>query len=54
MPHSIIWNDGPRMKALDRLLKKEGLAPEHPGKGKMYGIAWGMSYQEKKQIYCSS
>ena len=34
LPHSIIWNDGPRMKALDRLLKKEGLAPEHPGKGK--------------------
>ncbi|GAB4539933.1 MAG: cell wall biogenesis glycosyltransferase [Pleurocapsa sp.] len=31
--HQIVWNDGPRMKAVHRLLKEEGLAPSERGKG---------------------
>ena len=52
LPHSIIWNDGPRMKALDRLLKKEGLAPEHPGKGKnvWYCMGYVLSREKARSI----
>ena len=30
----ILWNDGPRLKALDAMLKEEGLAPKELGKGR--------------------
>ena len=52
LPHSIIWNDGPRMKALDTLLKKEGLAPEHPGKGKnvWYCMGYVLSREKARSI----
>ncbi len=30
----VLWNDGPRLKALDETLKKEGLAPTQMGKGR--------------------
>lgn len=32
--HRILWNDGPRLKALDSELADLGLAPEEPGKGR--------------------
>lgn len=32
--HRILWNDGPRLKALDQELAALGLAPEEPGKGR--------------------
>ena len=32
--HTVIWNDSPRMKALDERLARRGLAPQEPGKGK--------------------
>jgi glucosyl-3-phosphoglycerate synthase len=32
--HSILWNDGPRLQAIDARLKKAGLSPEEPGKGR--------------------
>jgi len=32
--HIVIWNDSPRMKAIDARLEKLGLAPKEPGKGK--------------------
>ena len=32
--HRILWNDGPRLKALDAELDKEGLSPTQPGKGR--------------------
>ena len=40
VPHSVIWNDGPRMKSLDNQLSEQGLAPKEPGKEKMFGIVW--------------
>lgn len=32
--HVVIWNDSPRMKAMEERLTEHGLAPEEPGKGK--------------------
>lgn len=32
--HVVIWNDSPRMKALEERLDARGLAPQEPGKGK--------------------
>ncbi|WP_372780823.1 glycosyl transferase [Litorivivens sp.] len=32
--HRILWNDGPRLKALDQRLQQEGLAPQEAGKGR--------------------
>jgi len=32
--HRVLWNDGPRLKALDEELKQLGLAPKEMGKGR--------------------
>lgn len=32
--HQVLWNDGPRLRALDEDLKKQGLAPDEEGKGR--------------------
>lgn len=32
--HRILWNDGPRLRALDAELQALGLAPKEPGKGR--------------------
>lgn len=32
--HRILWNDGPRLRAIDDKLKELGLAPTEPGKGR--------------------
>ena len=32
--HRILWNDGPRLRALDAALHEQGLAPQLPGKGR--------------------
>ncbi|HBS41558.1 MAG TPA: glycosyl transferase, partial [Oceanospirillales bacterium] len=39
--HRILWNDGPRLKKLDELLQKEGLAPEEMGKGRNVWYCYG-------------
>ncbi len=33
-PHHVLWNDGPRMQAIDARLRAEGLAPKEMGKGR--------------------
>lgn len=33
-PHRILWNDGPRLRALDDELEAQGLSPREPGKGR--------------------
>ncbi|MEO1745035.1 MAG: glycosyl transferase [Pseudomonadota bacterium] len=33
-PHSVLWNDGPRLKAIDERLSAVGLSPEEMGKGR--------------------
>lgn len=32
--HSLLWNDGPHLRKIDKTLKKYGLAPTEPGKGR--------------------
>ncbi|TWT57870.1 Glucosyl-3-phosphoglycerate synthase [Thalassoglobus neptunius] len=32
--HVILWNDGPRLREVDRLLSEQDLAPSEPGKGR--------------------
>lgn len=32
--HRVLWNDGPRLRALDAELQEQGLAPEEEGKGR--------------------
>jgi len=33
-PHVLLWNDGPNLLAIDKKLRKEGLAPTERGKGR--------------------
>lgn len=33
-PHALLWNDGPRLRAIDERLAKSGLSPAEPGKGR--------------------
>lgn len=39
--HRILWNDGPRMKALDQLLIEENIAPREMGKGRNAWFCFG-------------
>lgn len=39
--HRILWNDGPRLRALDQLLIDKGLAPDRPGKGRNVWYCFG-------------
>ncbi|MCR9143500.1 MAG: glycosyl transferase [bacterium] len=39
--HRILWNDGPRLQALDKLLQNEDLAPSEPGKGRNAWFCFG-------------
>ncbi|MBT12584.1 MAG: glycosyl transferase [Oceanospirillaceae bacterium] len=39
--HRILWNDGPRLRKIDELLKKEGLAPKEMGKGRNVWYCYG-------------
>lgn len=32
--HRVLWNDGPRLQALDAALREQGLAPKEAGKGR--------------------
>lgn len=39
--HRILWNDGPRLRALDKLLIDEGIAPREMGKGRNAWYCFG-------------
>jgi glucosyl-3-phosphoglycerate synthase len=39
--HRILWNDGPRMRALDKLLIDENIAPREMGKGRNAWFCFG-------------
>lgn len=39
--HRVLWNDGPRLKAIDAMLQEHGLAPEQPGKGRNVWYCFG-------------
>jgi glucosyl-3-phosphoglycerate synthase len=39
--HRILWHDGPRLQRIDKLLEKEGLAPNQMGKGRNVWYCYG-------------
>lgn len=39
--HVILWNDGPKLQAIDKLLKEKGLAPTEMGKGRNVWYCYG-------------
>ena len=39
--HRVLWNDGPRLKALDQKLVEKGLSPTEPGKGRNVWFCYG-------------
>ena len=43
IPFSILWNDGPKLKKLDKELKKIDLAPKQMGKGRNVWYCIGMA-----------
>ncbi len=40
-PHRILWNDGPRLQAVDQSLAQQGLAPTEMGKGRNVWYCYG-------------
>ena len=39
--HVILWNDGPRLKAIDKMLQEKNLAPTEMGKGRNVWYCYG-------------
>ena len=39
--HRVLWNDGPRLRALDAKLAEKGLSPTEPGKGRNVWFCYG-------------
>lgn len=39
--HRVLWNDGPRLKAIDSVLQQEKLSPNAPGKGRNVWFCMG-------------
>jgi len=50
--HDILWNDGPRLKAIDNQLQEAGLAPKEPGKGRnvWYCIGYALASQNSDVV----
>lgn len=46
--HRILWNDGPRLLALDKMLKEKGLAPTELGKGRNVWYCYGYTLASGK------
>lgn len=42
--HRVLWNDGPRLKAIDKKLQEQGLAPQNMGKGRNVWYCLGYIY----------
>lgn len=50
--HSILWNDGPRLKAVDKVLDEVGLAPREMGKGRnvWYCLGYALAKGRAKAV----
>ncbi len=46
--HRILWNDGPRLMALDARLKEQGLAPKELGKGRNVWYCMGYALATRR------
>jgi len=47
-PHRVLWNDGPRLRAIDAELQALGLAPKEPGKGRNVWYCMGYTLATNK------
>jgi glucosyl-3-phosphoglycerate synthase len=50
--HRVLWNDGPRLKAIDARLQEQGLAPREAGKGRnvWYCLGYTLSSRRSQAI----
>lgn len=50
LPHHlrILWQDGPRLRALDKQLVEKGLAPSQPGKGRNVWYCYGYALATRR------
>ncbi len=50
--HHILWNDGPRLKAIDKVLDEYGLAPKELGKGRnvWYCLGYALAQGRAKAV----
>ncbi|MGG7568585.1 glycosyl transferase [Rhodovulum sp. DZ06] len=46
--HTILWNDGPRLKAIHEELEAQGLAPQEPGKGRNVWYCYGYVLADRR------
>ncbi|WP_298635341.1 glycosyl transferase [uncultured Umboniibacter sp.] len=46
--HQVLWNDGPRLRAIDAELQAMGLAPPEPGKGRNVWYCMGYTLATRK------
>lgn len=46
--HRILWNDGPRLLALDEELKEKGLSPQELGKGRNVWFCFGYTLASRR------
>ena len=46
--HTVLWNDGPRLRAIDARLQELGLAPSEPGKGRNVWYCMGYVLASRK------
>lgn len=46
--HRVLWNDGPRLRAVDAMLAEAGLAPAEPGKGRNVWYCFGYVLATRK------
>ncbi len=51
-PFKVLWNDGPRLKAIDKQLKQENLAPMEMGKGRnvWYCLGYTLASDKAKAV----
>ena len=51
----LLWNDGPRLRAVDKQLSAEGLSPQHEGKGRnawfCFGYALALEHVEAVALH---
>ena len=46
--HTVLWNDGPRLRKIDALLESQNLAPKEPGKGRNVWFCFGYALACKR------
>ena len=46
--HRVLWNDGPRLREIDKMLESMNLAPDQPGKGRNVWFCFGYALACKR------